>query len=137
MKKFWGLVAAAFLAFAPATAYAGITGTPTDNGTIAQPVAPGGSGYANYAGARSTLLVVKSSPGILAKIWNTNTTAQSATFTCYDNASAASGTVLWAGVLPAAGYTSVIALDVAATNGITCNASAATVSGNGINISYF
>lgn len=94
----------------------------------------GGLPYTNYAGARSTLLVVKGSPGVLGRIINSNTTAQTATFSCYDNATAASGTVLWAGILTAS---QVVDLEMSATNGITCNASAATVSGNGINVTGY
>jgi len=132
--KFWISLLFGLALSLPTASQAAITGIPTINGTIAQPVSTGGVSYANYAGARSTLLVVKNKPGLLAKIINTNTTAQTATFTCFDNNSAASGTVLWAGVMAAS---QVVDVEINAINGITCISSAATLSGNGINVTDF
>lgn len=105
------------------------TGSATNPTTVAE----GGNFYTTYAGARSTALVVKASPGRLVSIANMNTSAQTATFTCYDNASAASGTPIGVIVL---GASQIVTLNWPAVNGITCIASAATLSGNGINISY-
>ncbi len=86
--------------------------------------------YKLYAGGASTALQVSAFPVELTAIINTNTAAQTATFTCYDNASAASGQVLWSGIL---GASQVVTLPgEQSLNGIECISSAATLSGNGI-----
>jgi hypothetical protein len=134
MKRILSLALAFITACAPLGAQAAITGQVGIAGTQAVPVAAAGIAYANYAGSRSTLLVIKGSKGILGRVINTNTSAQTATFTCYDNASAASGTVLYAAVLAAS---QVVDVEVPATNGVTCVSSAAILSGNGINVTYY
>jgi len=135
MRKILAAIAAGLsLATAPLGCFAAITGQPSVVGTSAQPVTMYAPSYTNYAGAGSALVVVKGSPGILARIINTNTAAQTVTFTCYDNASAASGTVLWAGVMAAS---QIIDVGIQAKLGIVCKPSAATLSGNGINVTDF
>jgi len=76
-------------------------------------------------------VVVKASPGRLAKIVVT-TAASTGVLTVYDNASAASGTVL--AVVPASTTAgTVYSLDLPAANGITVTAPASCA---GVTISY-
>ena len=87
--------------------------------------------YTAYPGGSSAPVVVKAGPGTLGKLVNTNTAAQTATLTIYDNPVAASGPILFAAIL---GPSQVITLDLVAQYGMTAQASAATVAGNPINI---
>lgn len=86
--------------------------------------------YKNYTGGTTGTLVIAAQPLELVAIVNANAAAQTVTFTCYDNASAASGLVLWSGIL---GASQIVTFPgVQSINGITCSTSGATVAGAGI-----
>lgn len=106
--------------------------------TLSTPAAifPGYTSTLYYAGASSSGQIVKSAPGALLALINTSTSAQSATMTCYNNASAASGNVLWAGTLQASQVITLGMFGIYASAGIFCQPSAATNSGNGMNFLY-
>lgn len=96
-------------------------------------VANGGNAYKTYAGGSTALLVIKASAGRLDRIANLNTAAQTVTFSCYDNATTASGNLIFNQVLTAG---QVVDMSWPVTAGITCISSAATLAGAGINVSY-
>lgn len=89
-----------------------------------QLVNTGGSVYTNFPGGSTAGIVVKAvGSSRLYKVLNNSTTAQTATFTCYDaNFAGTGGVILWSGVL---GASQVVDIEVQATTGIYCAPSAA------------
>lgn len=102
-----------------------------------QLVNSGGSTYANFPGGSTAGIVVKAvGSSRLYKIVNASTTAQTATFTCYDaNFAGTGGVILWSGVL---GASQIVDIEIQATTGIYCVPSAAlnasTATSGGINV---
>lgn len=89
-----------------------------------------GAGFpvASYSVINSTsATVVKSTPGILLGVISTG--IQTNALTCYDNSSAASGTILATGTIAAVGngLTGLPSSGVQSTNGITCQVPTAIV----------
>lgn len=74
-----------------------------------------------YAAATNQTLVVKATPG---RIFRVVVTAGTGTITIFDNASTASGTVLWTKTTVAVG--DIYVVDCPATNGIVVVVAAAT-----------
>jgi hypothetical protein len=103
----------------------------TDEYSGVQNVTTGGI-YTNYYTAGSSGGdPVSTIPARLVKIYNTSLTTQP-NMICYNNASTASGSILWQGALGGAGSaTDAKQPDVWATNGIFCQPASAINSGTG------
>jgi hypothetical protein len=102
-----------------------------------QVVTTGGTVTYYYAGGGTGGAPVKQYPGRLVSIANMNASAQTVTFNCYDNATAPSGNVMFSGALPAyptPGWQ--VLLNTWAANGIFCQPTAATKTGNPIVVQY-
>ena len=87
---------------------------------------PGSANYAVISGTSAT--VIKSAAGVLYGIRSTG--IQTQPLTCYDNASAASGTIISAGaaaLLGVGGALSIPPVGVNFTNGLTCQVPTAIV----------
>lgn len=77
--------------------------------------------WSEVAPATGALTVIKPSPGMFYGL----SVAAAGTVTVYDNATAASGKVIYAGVLAADGYYTPV-VPIIARNGISVNVSAGT-----------
>lgn len=100
-------------------------------------VTPGGTTTSYYAGGGTGGSPVKQFPGRLVSLQNYSTTAQTNAMVCYDNASTASGNVLFNGKLqafPTFGWQVII--NTWAANGIFCQPTAATNATGQIVIQY-
>lgn len=72
----------------------------------------------------TTATVCKTGPGVLYGVFNNSTGAQTGTVLCYDNATAASGTVVMSSAALGQSQSFVLPAPRIFTNGLTCISSA-------------